>query len=356
MHWPFPSRPVRPLLGLSVPETEEGTRIQVSKTRSKCPPDYILSFFSRWVRETEVAGPGKPLRGGGGVGWGAPLVSPRRDGSPRRAAAVGEGGLAHAPQAPQAPQAHGPRMTSDAGELAERRRGRRRRAGGGAWRCWGERSSAQLGPCAPLHPCLAARAEPRASTTRLSPVQPAPPSAAPHTLPPPFPPSPPSDTQPQAGAGPQLGSQGRAQPTLPPPAPAPLAASPRPPTLPSLLLRRFLLLLLFGPQLPAPCPQGEILGTRCENSSWCSWGSRAVSTRFILGSEPSAFPMPPIQSPHWGPSQPRLTKALPRPGGGGKGCRWGNGAGSGGAGLGRTRGKGWRRLRGQGMRVRVGSG
>lgn len=134
----------------------------------------------------------------------------------------------------------------------------------------GERSSAQLGPCAPLRPCLAARAELRASTARPSPVQPAPPRAAPRTPPPPFPPSPPSDTQPQAGARPQLGSQGRAQPALPPPAPAPLAASPRPPPLPSLLLRRFLLLLLARPQLPAPCPQGEILGTRCENSSWCS--------------------------------------------------------------------------------------
>ncbi|XP_007457631.1 PREDICTED: basic proline-rich protein-like, partial [Lipotes vexillifer] len=33
--------------------------------------------------------------------------------------------------------------------------------------------------------------------------------------------------QPQAGAGTQLGSQGRAQPALPPPAPAPPAASPR---------------------------------------------------------------------------------------------------------------------------------
>ncbi|CAO2633812.1 Ras-related protein Rab-6B, partial [Lemmus lemmus] len=88
-------------------------------------------------------------------GWRAPLISTRRGGSPRRAAAVGEGGPAHAPQAQQA---HGPRMTSDAGELAERRRGRSRRAGGGAWRCSGERSSAQLGPCAPLHPCLAARA------------------------------------------------------------------------------------------------------------------------------------------------------------------------------------------------------
>lgn len=242
-----------------------------------------------------------------GWGGGAPLVSTRRDGSPRRAAAVGEGGLAHAPQAPQA---HGPRMTSDAGEFAERRRGRRRRAGGGAWRCWGERSSAQLGPCAPLHPCLAARAEPRASTTRLSPVQPAPPSAAPHTLPPPFPPSPPSDTQPQAGAGPQLGSQGRAQPTLPPPAPAPLAASPRPPTLPSLLLRRFLLLLLFGPQLPAPCPQGEILGTRCENSSWCSWGSRAVSTRFILSARSRVLsPCRPFSHPTGDPPSP----GSPRP-------------------------------------------
>lgn len=77
---------------------------------------------------------------------------------------------------------------------------------------------------------------------------------------------------------------------------------------------------------------------------------------YSLGSEPSLFPMPPIQLPHWGPSQPRLTKALPRPSGGGTRCRWGNGAGSGGAGLGRTRSKGWRRFWGQRMRVRMGSG
>lgn len=44
----------------------------------------------------------------------------------------GGGWMAHAPQAPQT---HGLRMTSEAWERAERRRGRSRRAGGGAWRC-----------------------------------------------------------------------------------------------------------------------------------------------------------------------------------------------------------------------------
>lgn len=70
---------------------------------------------------------------------------------------------------PPAPQRRGPRMTSEAGERAERRRRPRRETGGG--------SGARLGrallrparrPCAPLRPRLAVRAAPRASRARPS--------------------------------------------------------------------------------------------------------------------------------------------------------------------------------------------
>lgn len=229
----------------------------MSKTRSKCPLDQVLSSpHPRWVGETEAAGQSKPLQRGH-LSWVQGEVA-----LPSRLPGWGLDGA-------RPPSPANPRAPHDIRGLGARRAQARAEQAGGRGRValLRERSSAQLGPCAPLRPCLAARAELRVSTARPSPVQPAPPRAAPRTPPPPFPPS---DTQPQAGARPQLGSQGRAQPALPPPAPAPLAASPRPPPLPSLLLHRFLLLLLARPQLPAPCPQGEILGTRCENSSWFS--------------------------------------------------------------------------------------
>lgn len=151
---------------------------------------------------------------------------------------------------PPALQPRGRRMTSEAGERAERRRRRKREAGGGrVARLWRALLRPVRCPCAPLRPRVSVRAAPRlASGVQRAPLVPqrAPPAAAqpslsppppPRRPPPPPSPPPPPDTQLQAGAGTQLGRQGRAQPALPPPAPAPPAASPRPPPLPFLLLR-----------------------------------------------------------------------------------------------------------------------
>lgn len=90
---------------------------------------HILSFFfpPRWMGETS-SGPEQAAPKG------TTLVGARGGGSPGRAASGG-GRWCWMAHAPQAPQTHRPRMTSEAGESAERRRGRSRRAGGGAWRC-----------------------------------------------------------------------------------------------------------------------------------------------------------------------------------------------------------------------------
>lgn len=355
MHWPFPSRPVRPLLCLSVPETEEGTRIQVSKTRSKCPPDHILSFFSRWVRETEVAGPSKPLRGGGGVGWGGASRKHKARWFSQAGCGGWGGGVGARPPSPASPRAsHDIRCRG-----VRRAQARAKEAGGrGRVALLGRallRPARSLRPAPPVPSCPR-----RASGVHNATVARAASAAlgcAAH---------PASSLSAVAAVGHAAAGRGRAaagesgaraanpSPSgsrtarrLPSPSYSPLPApSPLPPP---------------PPPLRAPAAStmsaGGDFGNPLRKFKLVFLGEQSGEySVYSLGSEPSAFPMPPIQSPHWGPSQPRLTKALPRPSGGGKGCRWGSGAGSGGAGLGRTRGKGWRRLRGQGMRVRVGFG
>uniref|UniRef100_A0A4X1TPZ6 Ras-related protein Rab-6B n=1 Tax=Sus scrofa TaxID=9823 RepID=A0A4X1TPZ6_PIG len=131
-------------------------------------------------------------------------------------------------------------MTSEAGERAERRRGQRREAGGGAdWCGSGERSSAPRAFPAPrLRLRLAVRAAPRASRARPShrikrrPRQPSPSLLPPPPFSPP-PPPPPPDTQPQAGPGRSWGDRdARSQPfplRLPHRRPPPLALLLSPP-------------------------------------------------------------------------------------------------------------------------------
>lgn len=332
----------------------KGPASRCQRPEANVPLTTSYLFFSRWVRETEVAGPSKPLRGGGGVGWGAPLVSTRRDGSPRRAAAVGEGGVGARPPSPASPRAsHDIRCRG-----ARRAQARAKEAGGrGRVALLGRallRPARSLRPAPPVPSCprrasgvhnatvahtasaaLGCAAHPASSLSAVAAVGHA------------------AAGRGRAAAGESGARAANPSPSgsrtarrLPSPSYSPLPApSPLPPP----------------PPLRAPAAStmsaGGDFGNPLRKFKLVFLGEQSGEySVYSLGSEPTAFPMPPLQSPHWGPSQPRLTKALPRPGGGGKGCRWGNGAGSGGAGLGRIRGKGWRRLRGQGMKVRVGSG
>lgn len=307
MHWPFPSRPVRPLLCLSVPETEEGTRIQVSKTRSKCPPDHILSFFSRWVRETEVAGPSKPLRGGGGVGWGGASRKHKARWFSQAGCGGWGGGVGARPPSPASPRAsHDIRCRG-----VRRAQARAKEAGGrGRVALLGRallRPARSLRPAPPVPSCprrasgvhnatvaraasaaLGCAAHPASSLSAVAAVG--------HAA---------------AGRGRAAAGESGARAANPSPSGSRTARRlPSPSYSPLPAPSRFLLLLLFGPQLPAPCPQGEILGTRCENSSWCSWGSRAVSTRFILSARSRVLsPCRPFSHPTGDPPSP----GSPRP-------------------------------------------
>lgn len=175
-------------------------------------------------------------------------------------------GLRVGGRTPPSPQRRGPRMTSEAGERAERRRRRRREAGGGrAARLGRALLRPARGPCAPLRPHRSVRAAlwrpqraPRsaASAARGSSAQPSSSSSS-------FPSSSFSSAAGHAAAGRGRDAAGEAGTRAASPSPSGSRTAGRLP-LPSsssLPAPSLLLLLLSRPWLPAPCPQGEILGT-----------------------------------------------------------------------------------------------